>query len=143
MATAGLVFIKMAIVEPMESVYALSARGKFGYGRGYGGSEYGRMRRGASKENAGIYQRKAYGVGVSIRSKKVGGRYALSRMRFYGPTESLARINDPRRITFANAISAWHGLTSDEKAQYSKEARRRGTSGYHLYISRWLKSHRG
>jgi hypothetical protein len=133
----------MAIVSFPESPPALTMRGSFEYGRGYGGSEYGRAKRGKSNRYAGVYQRKMHGVGVFTKSKKADGRWALSRMKFYAPPETAARIANPRRAVFATAVSTWQGLTADEKARYSKEARKRDLPGYQLFMSRWLQDHRG
>lgn len=132
----------MAIVTPIEGLVSFNIRGKYGFGRGRGGSQYGHARYGLSDEYAGIYQRKMHGSGVSLRPAKLGGRFTMSRMRFYRPTETPLRAANPMRGKFADAIAAYHALTDDQRAILKRVAKQRGTSGYHLFISQSLQSTR-
>lgn len=132
----------MTIVTFPDGLLAYDPRGKYGFGRGYGGSQYGHARYGLSDNNAGIYQRKVYGANSTLRSTKKGGRYAISRQRFYRPTNTRQPAQQAWRGQFAGAISAYHALTDEERAMLSIQAKKRGTSGYHLFISQWLQSHR-
>jgi hypothetical protein len=62
------------------------------------------------------------------------------RMKFYAPTETPARIANPRRAVFADAITAWQNLTQPEKLSYNVRARLMHMSGYNLFIKNYLRS---
>jgi hypothetical protein len=132
----------MAIVTPIESPIAFTIRGKYGFGRGRGGSQYGHARYGLSDEHAGIYSRKMYGTGVSLRPAKLGGRFAISRMKFYRPTNTQQENQQIWRGKFAEIIAAYQALSDDQRAILKRVAKQRGTSGYHLYISQSLQGMR-
>jgi hypothetical protein len=133
----------MAIVSFPDTLYSLQARGHYGYGRGYGGSQYGKSRRGAADGMAGIYSRKVHGLGVFGAPSKRGNRWAISRMRFYRPTNTQQPAQQAWRGHFADAVAAWQGLTPEARALHSRLAKKRHCSGYNLFIASWLHAHRG
>lgn len=154
----------MAVVVYPDIPASLGVRGKLGFGRGYGASEYGKLRYGFSEgvfgisfygdsrygsavygsrsAQSGIYQRKLYALGSTLAPRQLAGRYAISRMKFYRPTESPARAANPMRAVYGAGVGAWRGLTTIQKARYSKAARTRNMSGYNLFMSQWFHSRR-
>ena len=57
---------------------------------------------------------------------------------FYAPTETPARIANPRRAIFASAVLAWQNLTADQKLEYHKKAYGKHMSGYNLFMKQYL-----
>jgi len=132
----------MAIVIFPYRLLSLDCRGTFGYNSGCGRARLGYSRCGADSVYGGVYQRKVYGKGVTLMPSKRGNRWATSLMKYYRPTNPRTVVQQSWRGIFANAITAWQGLTAVEKDLYSKKARSRGMSGYNLFISHWLQSRR-
>jgi len=132
----------VAIVSPLESVAGMEVRGHFGRSLNVGRMRLGYNYVGADVPSFGIYSRKVYGQGVTLKPSKRGDRWGLSRMVFYRPTNPQTVPQQAWRAVFAEAISTWRGLTDLERASYSKKARTRGMSGYNLFISNWLQSRR-
>jgi hypothetical protein len=131
------------IFEPAKERFpCVTIRGKVGFTAGVGFARCGYTRCGCPKDFGGIYSQKLYGTGVTYIAPKRGGRNAPSRMRYYRPLNTAQEQANPMRGVFADAISAYHDLTSDERAILKEQAKKRGTSGYHLFISQWLQSHR-
>jgi hypothetical protein len=117
-------------------------RGALGFGRGRGGAERGKMRRGASMEHAGIYTRKRHGPGSLTNPGKKAGQWAISRMKFYRPTRHVTPKRQEWDDVFRAGKVAYDLLTIEEKASYSKQAIGRYRTGYNLFMSQWLQSHR-
>jgi len=154
----------MAIVAYPQGLPVLIARGKFGFGRGYGGSQYGYMRYGFEDGRAGanyygrlrygstrqpwlgglsgIYQRKRVGVGSTLPPYKRGNRWAISRMAHYRPTNNQLPGQQAWRGVFADGMAQYALLTTDEKTLLSKEARKTRMLGFNLFMQRWLQEHR-
>jgi hypothetical protein len=154
----------MAIVSFPDSVFPFSASGAVGFGSGYGASEYGKMRYGFSDfivgvlnygavsygtmrkyvvpPFSGIYQRKLVGLGSTLAPRQQAGRWGISRMKFYRPAQTLAETSRPMLAIYGAGVGAWRGLTTIQKAQYSKQARNLNMSGYNLFMSNWLQSRR-
>ena len=143
----------MAIVAFPSAIPALKIKGQFGFGRGYGGSQYGKMRYGffdpilgAFYYGASVYGSARYGTGMGVsgiysRKRTLEG-WRVSRMKFYGPTNTQQPAQQAWRGTFADGVVQYHLLTTDEQAVLSREGRKRNMSGYNLFMSRWLQSHR-
>lgn len=121
----------MAKVDYKSGLGALRAWGSFGFGRGYGGSQYGKARYGTNVGVAGIYQ-----------AHWNGKEHVQARMRFYRPTNPRTTEQQSWRSTFADAWPVYNSLTSAEKLKLSKEARGRCMTGPNLFMSRWLQSRR-
>lgn len=132
----------MAIVTSEEMAASFKLAGPIGFGRGYGDSRRGKVRYGGCTPEAGMYQRRMVGVGSTLAPKKKGGRLAISRGKFYGYNNSSIGGRIAWRATFAAGKAQYDLLTTDEKVKYSKEARTLCMSGYNLFMSRWLQSHR-
>lgn len=143
----------MAIVSVPQTLHSFRARGKFGFGRGYGGSDYGHARYGILDgigENI-FYGRAHYGLtrthgfagvsGIYSRKRTLKG-WAISRMKFYRPTNTQQPAQQAWRSSFADGMAQYALLTAPEKALLSKEGRKRNMLGFNLFMSRWLQSHR-
>jgi hypothetical protein len=121
----------MTIVEGFDKLMSLDVRGKFGYSSGFGNINYGYSKFGFLSSVSGIYQRK----------KTLKG-YKTSLMKFYGPTNPRTITQQSWRTVFSNAMSAYQGLTSQEKVLLSKEARKYRMTGHNLFIRRYLQANR-
>ena len=132
----------MSIVTYEDTPIALTTRGPFAFGRGYGGNQYGKSRFGSSVDSAGIYQRKRVGVGSTLPPYKRGNRWGMSRMAHYRPTNPQTVPQQAWRSEFADGMAQYALLTSDEKALLSKEARKTRMLGFNLFMRRWLQSRR-
>ena len=91
---------------------------------------------------AGIYQRRMYGSGVTLASKKKAGRIGISQGAFYPYVITHTGPQEAWRTVFANGKGQYDLLTTDQRLLLSKQARSLCMSGYNLFMSRWLQSHR-
>ena len=132
----------MSIIVWPDTLYSFLPRGKFGIGEGFGLYMPGQTVIGLFTGFGGIYQRKRVGVGSMGGPSKRGNRWATSRMRPYVPTNTRQPAQQLWRGIFAEAISTWQGLTTEEKASYSKQASKRRMPGYQFFISGYLQSRR-
>jgi hypothetical protein len=94
-----------------------------------GKTDFGSLSFAPDQEAFGIYQ---------MRMCKEGK--VPIRMKFYAPTESEARLANPWRGYFANAVAAWQVLTSEQKQVYNENAKGKNLSGYTLFIKNYLRS---
>lgn len=62
------------------------------------------------------------------------------KMKFYTPTNPRTTAQQANRQKFADAMTAWHGLTSEEKAKYNKRARKMRMFGRNLFIREYYQS---
>jgi len=112
----------MSIVTYEDTPIALTTRGSFAFGRGYGGNQYGKSR--------------------TLPPYKRGNRWGMSRMAHYRPTNPQTVPQQAWRSEFADGMAQYALLTSDEKALLSKEARKTRMLGFNLFMRRWLQSRR-
>lgn len=121
----------MVIVTGLEKVMSLDVRGNFGYSGGFGLIALGWCSFGFYNEYSGIYSR-----------KKLAKGWGVSRMRFYGPTNPQTSTQQAWRTIFANGMSAWRSLTTEEKELLSNQARIYRLTGTQLFMKRYLQQHR-
>lgn len=100
------------------------------------------------------------GIGVQIRGKignagdpdpegvlgiyqvrKSNGKQVVVKKGFYTPTNPQTPAQQAWRAIFAAAISAWQGLTAQQKDLYNQRAKYRPLSGHNLYLREYLLSH--
>lgn len=62
------------------------------------------------------------------------------RMRFYEPTNPESTPQQANRTKFADAVAAWMALTSEQKASYTKRAKKRGMFGWGLFIREYYQA---
>ena len=130
------------IISTSEAPPAESMRGTYGFGRGYGACVYGKARYAASCDQAGIYQRKVHGLGSTLMPRQEAGRYAISRMKFYRPTNNQQPQQQIWRGIFASGKAAYDTLSTDEKKTLREEASGGTMTGFNLFMSRFLQAHR-
>lgn len=129
-------------ISLVQQIAAFSPRGKTMAGGGYGIARHGSAYYGDEKIIGGIYQRKLVGLGSTLAPRKQAGRWGISRMKYYSPPETPLRIANPMRAIFGAAVGAYQSLSDAEKLVLHKRARNRSMSGYNLFISDWMQSHR-
>jgi len=115
----------------MGKLLSLDARGKFGYSGGLGRIALGYTRLGFYNWYCGIYQKKYY-----------FGKPYISRMKFYRPTNNQMETQQLWRGVLADGIIAWRALTSEQKKSFNKRAIGKTMSGYNLFLSEYLNSHK-
>lgn len=77
--------------------------------------------------------------GIYQQRKCKEGKISI-RMKFYAPPETAARLANPRRPIFADAVFAWQGLTSEQKIVYNSRVKGKNYSGYNLYLREYMLS---
>lgn len=63
------------------------------------------------------------------------------RMRFYTPTNPQTEAQEANRAKFAEAMSAWKALTTEQKTAYTIRAKRRNMFGWGLFVRNYYQSH--
>ena len=120
----------MTIINGIDKLMSMQARGSFGYSCGYGLIKRGLNRFGLYTQYAGIY---------SLKKTKKGKE--VSRMVFYRPTNPRTTKQQNHRNKFEIDVNVWHGLLPYQKIQYNNLAKSRRISGYNLFISEYINSH--
>lgn len=62
------------------------------------------------------------------------------KMKFYTPTNPQTVPQQANRQKFADAMTAWHALTSNEQAEYTERARKRQMFGRNLFIREYYSA---
>lgn len=89
----------------------------------------------------GIYQmRPRPYVGKNYKYPRSGHNICV-RMKFYQPSNQTQPNKVARQVVFASAVSAWQGLSIDEKIVYNKKASGKHYTGYCFFLREYLKSH--
>lgn len=120
---------------------AVGARKKYGKSAGYGFASLGVSFYGDCAFGSGIYQKR---VGGYNQYTGPPGRRAPSyyvQMRTYRPTNPQTEDQQENRGVFADAVSAWQSLTTEQKANYNTIASRFSRTGYNYFISEYMQSH--
>ena len=63
------------------------------------------------------------------------------KMKFYTPTNPQTEAQQANRQKFADAMTAWGALTTEQRADYNVRAKRVGRFGWGVFISEYYKSH--
>lgn len=105
------------------------ATGKLGNAWGFGQILFGDSQFGYSLPLGGIYHRYRSKKGIFVR-----------KMRYYVPSNPRTTLQQSNRQKFSDAVSAWHALTSEERALYNENAKGKGMFGFNLFISEYMKS---
>lgn len=131
----------MVKILGIQKPYCVRLRRKFGwpvdsescavFGVGvFGKAFYGNPEGAAADPSFGIYQQRKCKEGkISIR------------MKFYAPPYTRTEGQDVCRVNFADAVSAWQALTTEQKGVYNNRAKYKNYSGYNLYLREYLLSH--
>ena len=63
---------------------------------------------------------------------------------FVRPYKEQRDPKTPRQLdlrgAFARAVRAWRKLTPDEKARWNRQARKKRTTGYHVFLSAYIRN---
>lgn len=116
----------------LGKLYSLDARGKFGYSGGFGRTAFGYNRFGFYNWFCGIYQKKYY-----------YGKAFISRMKFYRPTNPQTVLQQSWRAIITSGWIEWNTFDDQKKESYNKRSIGMHMSGANLFMSEWLKDHRG
>lgn len=121
----------MVIVKGLDKVYSLDVRGKLFYPCGFGRVVFGYNKFGFYSVLSGIYSQKI--------TKK--GR-AISRMKFYRPTNPQTETQQAWRDVFSAGVLAWRSLSSEDKEQLNRRALKFKMEGFNFFMRNWLYSHK-
>jgi len=70
----------------------------------------------------------------------IDGEIYQDKYDYFVPTSITNAAGDASRTCFANAVTAWQGLSAAEKTAWDKRAHEiRYMSGYNLYIRRYMQ----
>jgi len=142
----------MAVLNVPDRLFSFEARKKFGVPSYYGESVYGFSRYGQEPNWFRLleYGERDDGVKEYCDSFYFEGIYQMRPSgsdrvcvieKFYMPTESSARVSNPRRGVFANAVLAWQELSTSQKEVYRVKSNGRRMSGYNIFLREFLISH--
>jgi len=143
----------MALVEFKERLYSADTKKRLGQPTYYGerrysnyyfgkeqkkvtDDEYGKKYNGYTfygdaRTYEGIYQTRHY----------KGGKFTVQE-KFYNPTPNYHATQQTWRGRFADAISAWQALTSQEKEVFRIKSSGKKMSGYNVFLHEYLITHR-
>lgn len=118
-------------VEGLDKLNSLDARGRFGYGGGFGRLSFGFNRFGFYSKFCGIYQKKYY-YGVPY----------ISKMKMYRPTNPRTAPQQNWRAVFNAGVNAWFALDAESKDIWRRRAKNLHMTGFNKFMSEYLQSHR-
>jgi len=85
-----------------------------------------------------VIQRVRIGLG---NGRVEGNRQLQVRRQSATIQDAMSHAQVARRSRFQDAVSAWQGMSAEERAPWIRRAKRASRTGYNLFISEWLKSH--
>lgn len=124
-----------------ESMAGLAQRGKMDYSNGFGFAVLGKSRLGDPRLQGGIYQKRVRGYNQFTGPALGDNETYYVKMRSYAPTNPRTVPQQANRAKFADGMSAWALLTTEQKNAYNKRANRKGRLGRWLFMSEYLKNH--
>ncbi len=95
----------------------------------YGTRTYGNFRYGDMDNIWGIYQR---------RHRR--GKVIHARLKFYIPSNPQSATQQNNRTKFTAGMTAWTGLTQNQKNVYNERAKKKHLHGVNLFLREYLKS---
>ncbi len=150
------------LLNNLEKLYSIDSRGTFGYGGGFGRIVFSYNRFGFFTKFAGIYSRKKIRLGYTSGFGKIIFAYnswgnfphyraqflashekegfAVSRMRFYRPTNPRTVKQQNWRAVCAYVWTIWATFDPETKEQYRLQGSIRGITGANLFMSEFLKT---
>lgn len=141
----------MAQKDPKERFLDFGVRGKFGqawqYGEAiYSKANYANREEEWDKNEYGIpqYGWKVFGMddkrwGIWQLRHRLGKRIFV-KQKFYIPSNPRTVPQQARRTVFANGMTAWGALTSDQQKVYNDKAVKLGIFGKNLFMRDYLNS---
>lgn len=109
---------------------SIDARGWIGYGGGFGKIVFSHNRFGFNCPFAGIYS--------SQRTSKGRVHYLKT---FYRPTNPQTPTQQAWRSVFTAGKAQYDTFDPETKLEYKIRGKRRGLTGYNLFMSEWLNAH--
>lgn len=122
-------------------MFALSMRGQVGRSGGFGFISFGKNWFGTEVFNLGIYRKATKGYNQYTGPPTPGQQSYYVMCRTYTPTNPQTIEQQANRQKIADAVSAWQGLTTEQKANYNRNGTRFNRRGYNVFIQEYLKSH--
>jgi len=114
--------------EWKHTMYSLTARGKIGRRQGYGQGAFGESQYADQNQFAGVYKKQYTKNGPLCIKTKFQKTVAVN-------TDHLV----VHQAKFANAVSSWHSLTSNDKEYYNTLKYPLHMAGFNRYISLYMK----
>jgi hypothetical protein len=118
-------------VGTLDKLLSLDARGRFGYGGGFGRIALGYNRFGFYSKFSGIYSKKYY-YGVPY----------ISKMKMYRPTNNRLENQQAWRAVFRDGFNVWKTFDENEKNKWRKRAKNLHMTGFNKFMSEYLQTHR-
>ena len=112
-----------------------------GQSNGFGFGTFGTARLGQDMNFGGIYQKRVTGYNQTGRIAGRPRKTYYVKMRSYAPTNPNTEGQLARRAVFADAWTAWHALTDEQKHVYNTRGTKLNRVGWRIFISEYLKSH--
>lgn len=119
----------MTLVYGLGKALSMDARGRVGWGLGFGVLPLGLYRLGTADPLNATYSHKHTKKGVQ-----------LSAMIPYQPSNPRTVPQQARRTKFAAGVVLYHALTPEEKTAYNKAGNRRRLSGFNYFMSKHMRS---
>jgi len=130
----------MPFLEPCNALYSLKARGRVGRPMLCGWAWCGWSQCGEEIEICGVYQQRRKRAGNNA-NWHIGDPKPLNFFQApTWPTNEYYAARQAWRGQFAAAVLAWQGLTAEQKAYYNANVTKKGRTGYHEFLSKYLKS---
>jgi hypothetical protein len=120
----------MAIVDFPNRADSFEVRGRVGLPVELGNFWCGWSVLGDDDTGSGIYQRRP----------RQGGQIIV-KMRHYWPNNPQYEDQQAWRGVFADAVSAWQALTTEQKLEWKKKKWPRKMTGYNRFLRAYLKTH--
>jgi hypothetical protein len=115
----------------LNKLYSIDARGKLGYAGGFARITFGYNRFGFYEWLCGVYQK-----------KYMWGRSYISKQRFYRSIDTKTDAQLAWRAVFVEGKQAYDALSSEEKQAWRDRTKRKTMTGYNLFMSEYLNSHK-
>lgn len=121
----------MAFVKGFDKLLSLQVTQRFGLPNGFGHVYFGWSEFGDYNDYAGVYAKRT-----------TPNRKGTVKMRHTWPVNPNTEGQQTWRGIFRDGVTAWHNLTTEEKAVYNKDARQYQFEGFNLFMRKWLYEHR-
>jgi hypothetical protein len=118
----------MAIISVLNTAHSFEIRGKLGRPNELGEIWCGWSECGEYLPVAGVYQK-----------RRSAGKQVFVRMKHYHGANPQTVPQQANRATFAQAVSAWQGLTPMQKKQWRAKKYPRYMSGYNRFIRDFMR----
>lgn len=142
----------MPEVKGINKLFSFGVHKRIGKYNQYGQQQYGFSNYG--DEDIKLYRVSngdgTYGETLEVQALEITGIYQRNRIKgkvrywknpLFIPANPRTVPQQANRAKMANAVSAWQGLTEEQKAPYNLRAKRMKMSGYNLCLREYLRTH--